>query len=64
MTQTHERSAVRTQSDNATAEPVNLLKRVGSTTYIVAIHFSDDKNAEKPEDKAFRLIESEVRKLA
>lgn len=67
MMQTHERSAVKTQGvkENAVAEPVNLLKRVGSTTYIyVAIRFSEIKNAEKPEDKVLRLIESEVRKLA
>ena len=40
-------------------EPVMLLKRIGSTTYRVAVRFSA-KGAETLEDKIFRMIESEV----
>lgn len=47
----------------AQAEPVTLQKRIGSTTYKVAVHFSD-KPAETLEDKLLRMIESEVRKSA
>ena len=44
-------------------EPIKLLKRVGSTTYVVSIRFSDS-NAETLEDKILRIIESEVNKSA
>ena len=44
-------------------EPLKLLKRVGSTTYMVNVHFSD-KSTETMEDKILRLIESEVRQSA
>jgi hypothetical protein len=45
------------------AEPVTLQKRIGSTTYVVSIRFSD-KTTETIEDKILRLIESEVRQSA
>ena len=45
------------------SEPVKLQKRIGSTTYVVSVHFSD-KSKETLEDKILRLIESEVRKSA
>ena len=44
-------------------EPVKLLKRIGSTTYTVSVHFSKE-NKEPLEDKLFRMIESEVKKRA
>ena len=45
------------------AEPQTLLKRIGSTTYVVSVHFSKTSK-ETMEDKIFRLIEREVRKDA
>jgi hypothetical protein len=48
---------------NRKAEPIILRKRIGSTTFEVAVHFSGT-GQDKPEDKIFRLIEGEVRKLA
>ena len=49
--------------DNAIAIPVRLTKRIGSTTYVVAVHFSrTDK--ETIEDKLYRLIEQEVENAA
>jgi hypothetical protein len=48
---------------NAHAEPLMLRKRIGSTSYIVNIHFSNDSK-ETAEDKFLRLIESEVYKSA
>ena len=61
--QTQEKSAVRTQGESAHAEPVNLTKRIGSTTYVVAVHFSRTSK-ETVEDKLFRLIEREVENVA
>jgi len=57
-------SAAGTQGGNtATAEPTMLSKRIGSTTFVVAVHFSrTDK--ESMQDKVLRLIESEVRHSA
>ena len=58
-------SAAGTQGGNiaATVEPTKFSKRIGSTTYVVAVHFSrTDK--EPMQDKTLRLIESEVRKSA
>ena len=40
-------------------EPLTMHKRIGSTTYVVSIRFSD-KITETLEDKLLRLIESEV----
>jgi hypothetical protein len=45
------------------AEPVKLLKRIGSTTYTVTIRFSDSAT-ETPEDGILRMIEREVRTSA
>lgn len=39
----------------AQAEPLKLLKRIGSTTYKVAIRFSE-KATETPEDKILRRL--------
>jgi len=47
----------------AEREPMTMLKRVGSTTYVVSVRFSD-KTTETLEDKVLRLIESEVRESA
>jgi hypothetical protein len=44
-------------------EPLMLRKRIGSTTFMVAIRFSD-KATETLEDKILRLIESEAIKSA
>jgi len=61
--QTQDKSAVRTQGENAHGEPVNLLKRIGSTTYVVSVHFSKTSK-ETMEDKILRLMEREVNKIA
>jgi hypothetical protein len=45
------------------AEPVKLLKRIGSTTFVVNVHFSNTSK-ETMEDKLLRLIEQEVDKSA
>jgi len=45
------------------AEPSKFLKRIGSTTYVVSVHFSRT-TTETIEDKIFKLIESEVKKTA
>ena len=45
------------------AEPVTLLKRIGSTTVEITVHFSDKDN-ESLEDKLLRLMEREVNKSA
>ena len=44
-------------------EPVKLLERIGSTTYKVNVHFSNESN-ETLEDKVLRIIEREVGKGA
>lgn len=56
-------SAATTLGENAPAEPVKLLKRIGSTTYVVNVHFSN-KSTEILEDKILRLIDGEVRNSA
>ena len=43
------------------AEPTTLLKRIGSTVYTVAVHFSQTEKVTMG-DKVLRLIEGEVRK--
>lgn len=45
------------------AEPARLLKRIGSTTFVVNVHFSNAKT-ETMEDKLLRLINREVEKDA
>ena len=61
--QTQETSAARTQGKEAHAEPLNLTKRIGSTTYVVSVHFSRTSK-ETIEDKLFRLMEREVCEIA
>ena len=60
---TADNSAARTQGNQATAEPVEFQKRVGSTNFVVSVHFSRTSK-ERLEDKLLRLIESEVRDSA
>ena len=48
---------------NALAEPVRITKRVGSTTFKVAVHFSRTSK-ETLEDKLLRLIKREVGNIA
>lgn len=45
------------------AEPVTLQRRIGSTTYQVAVHFNVNSK-ETMEDKVLRLLQSEVTKVA
>ena len=47
----------------ARSQPVKLMKRIGSTTYMVSVRFSETSK-ETMEDKLLRLIESEVRNSA
>ena len=56
-------SAAKTRSNNAHAEPVKLLRRIGSTTVEVTVHFSNT-STETLEDKVLRMIEREVNKSA
>jgi hypothetical protein len=55
--------AVRMQGSNADAEPLMLRKRIGSTTFLVNVHFSST-GKETLEAKIHRLIEREVDKVA
>jgi hypothetical protein len=61
--QTQKKSAATTQGNTIHAEPINLTKRIGSTTYVVAVHFSET-NKERLEDKLLRLILREVEDAA
>ena len=54
--------AAKTRGEAAHAEPVKFTKRVGSTNYVVSVHFSR-ATKETLEDKILRLIRSEVGKL-
>ena len=45
------------------AETADFKKRIGSTTYVVSVHFSKTSR-ETIEDKILKLIESEVKKTA
>ena len=56
-------SAALTRGSDAAAEPVKLRKRIGSTVFVVNVHFSET-SAEKLEDKLLRLMEREVSKTA
>jgi hypothetical protein len=62
MKHTLEASAARTQG-NAHDEPVNMQKRIGSTTFKVSVHFSK-KSQDTLEDKLLRLIKREVSDIA
>jgi len=50
-------------SDTAHTEPMTFSKRIGSTTFIVAVHQSKTSR-ETAQDKVKRLIEREVRESA
>ena len=50
-------------TENKSAEQINLRKRIGSTTFEVAVHFSGTSQ-ETLEDKLLRIIEREVSKTA
>ena len=56
-------STAKTQGNAAPAEPVRIVKRIGSTVYTVAVHYSRTSK-ETMRDKVLRLIESEVRESA
>jgi hypothetical protein len=60
MTKNHQATMPKAKTK---AEPIIMRKRIGSTTFEVAVYFSGT-DRDKTEDKVFRLIESEVRKLA
>ena len=62
MTTTAIKSAV-TMPSNAQVEPIKLLKRVGSTTVEVTVHFNSN-STEAMADIVSRLIEREVDKIA
>ena len=47
----------------ADAVPLYLTKRIGSTTFVVAVHFSRTSK-DKAEDILYRLIEREVENAA
>ena len=61
--QTANKSAAGISGVTAAREPLNLLKRIGSTTYKVSVHFSETSK-ETMEDKLLRLMEREVNKIA
>jgi len=58
-----ETSTATTQGKDAAAEPVEFLKRIGSTDFVVSVLFSRTSK-ERLEDKIIRLLESEVRDSA
>ena len=45
------------------SEPIKLRKRIGSTVFVVSVHFSET-DTEKPEDKLLRVMKREVEKSA
>ena len=53
-------TAATTRGDNANAEPIKTQKRIGSTLYLVNIHFSET-STETMNDKILRLVKSEAR---
>jgi hypothetical protein len=63
MTTTAVKSAAMTSRRNTESESVKLQKRIGSTTFKVAVRFSST-STETMEDKLLRLIEREVGKSA
>ena len=66
MNHTLTASAVRTQGTaqgKTHAEPINMTKRIGSTTFKVAVHFSQTSQ-ETVENKLLRLIKQEVSSIA
>jgi hypothetical protein len=61
MTTTAQNGAATTVR-NAEREPLMLEKRIGSTTFVVSVRFSQSSR-ETMQDKILRLIESEVSDL-
>jgi hypothetical protein len=57
------KTAAAMHGETAVAEPVKVLKRVGSTQFVVNVRFSENET-ETLEDKLLRIIESEVRNSA
>ena len=53
------KSVARTLDKKVQTEPVKLLKRIGSTTIEVTVHFSNTSK-ETLEDKLLRMLEREV----
>lgn len=56
-------SAALTSRKKAESEPVKYVKRIGSTTFVVAVHFSRADN-DTAMDKTRRLIQREVEQVA
>ena len=56
-------SAAKTQGNAAHAEPGKFSKRIGSTTFVVAVHYSRNSR-ETMQDKILRLIKQEVSDIA
>ena len=52
-----------TAANPQAAKPLVLMKRIGQTTYMVTVHFSETSK-ETAEDKILRLIEREAKELA
>ncbi|GHU59672.1 hypothetical protein AGMMS49975_27490 [Clostridia bacterium] len=48
---------------NAEREPIKFAKRIGSTTFLVSVRFSETAT-ETVEDKILRMIGSEVKNVA
>ena len=61
--QTDVNTTAKTLDPRDNVEPARFQKRIGSITFVVAVHFSQT-NKETMEDKVLRLIESEVRVTA
>lgn len=59
MRQTANIAGAQTPEQNAPVEPLKLLKRIGSTTYQVSVHFSTNSR-ETMGDKIVRLLEKEA----
>ena len=57
--QTTQNVVVKTASRMSEREPLTMRKRVGSTTYVVSVRFSQTSR-ETMQDKILRLIEREV----
>lgn len=49
-------------AERESSVPPVLLKRIGSTNYVVTVHFSQESK-EPLEDKLLRLMESEAKSL-
>ena len=56
-------SVATAQGEAIHTAPATVLKRIGSTTYVVSVHFSKTSH-ETMEDKILRLIKREVGNIA